>query len=137
MNVEDFLKHEISRRQFLGSSAKNAAGVAAGMVGLGHYVSPLDLTPKQGAACVFAIYAFAITLAVWQWVGIWRSASRHHERGGKRNWAYLAKASVILGAVLTVAELSRTGAPLLIDSFNTITGQTDIPEVQFHIGQAW
>lgn len=105
----------------------------AGMVGLGHYVSPLDLTPKQGAACVFAIYAFAITLAVWQWVGIWRSASRHHERGGKRNWAYLAKASVILGAVLTVAELSRTGAPLLIDSFKTITGQTDIPEVQFHI----
>jgi predicted dehydrogenase len=34
MNVDEFLKHEVSRRQFLGSSAKNAAGVAAGMVGL-------------------------------------------------------------------------------------------------------
>lgn len=34
MNVEEFRKHEISRRQFLGSSAKNAAGVAVGMVGL-------------------------------------------------------------------------------------------------------
>ncbi len=34
MNGEEFLKHEINRRQFLGSSAKNAAGVAAGMVGL-------------------------------------------------------------------------------------------------------
>ncbi len=34
MNVDQFLKHEVSRRQFLGSSAKNAAGVAAGMVGL-------------------------------------------------------------------------------------------------------
>jgi predicted dehydrogenase len=33
MNVEEFLKHEVSRRQFLGSSAKNAAGMAAGMVG--------------------------------------------------------------------------------------------------------
>jgi predicted dehydrogenase len=33
MNVEDFLKRAVNRRQFLGSSAKNAA-VAAGMVGL-------------------------------------------------------------------------------------------------------
>jgi predicted dehydrogenase len=34
MNVDEFLKHEVSRRHFLGSSAKNAAGMAAGMVGL-------------------------------------------------------------------------------------------------------
>ena len=33
MNVDDFLKRAVNRRQFLGSSAKNAA-VAAGMVGL-------------------------------------------------------------------------------------------------------
>jgi predicted dehydrogenase len=34
MNVDDFLKRAVNRRQFLGSSAKNAAGVAAGMVAL-------------------------------------------------------------------------------------------------------
>lgn len=39
MNVDDFLKGEINRRQFLGSSAKNAAGMAAGMVGLAGSVS--------------------------------------------------------------------------------------------------
>jgi predicted dehydrogenase len=33
MNVDDFLKRDLNRRQFLGKSAKNAAGVAAGMVG--------------------------------------------------------------------------------------------------------
>ncbi len=33
MNVEDFLKREINRRQFLGKSAQNAAGVAVGVVG--------------------------------------------------------------------------------------------------------
>src|ERR1700722_3267468 len=33
MNVDEFLKRSVNRRQFLGSSAKNAA-VAAGMVGL-------------------------------------------------------------------------------------------------------
>ncbi|MFQ5733145.1 MAG: Gfo/Idh/MocA family protein [Planctomycetaceae bacterium] len=35
MNTAEFLKHDISRRQFLGSSAANAAGVAVGMVGVG------------------------------------------------------------------------------------------------------
>ncbi len=35
MNVDDFLKHDLSRRRFLENSARNAAGVAAGMVGLG------------------------------------------------------------------------------------------------------
>jgi len=34
MNVDQFLKCDISRRQFLGRSAQNAAGMAAGMVGL-------------------------------------------------------------------------------------------------------
>ncbi len=34
MNVEEFQKRDLNRRQFLGRSAQNAAGVAAGMVGL-------------------------------------------------------------------------------------------------------
>ena len=35
MKTEDFKRFDINRRQFLQSSAKNAAGVAAGMVGVG------------------------------------------------------------------------------------------------------
>ncbi|HUG92499.1 MAG TPA: Gfo/Idh/MocA family oxidoreductase [Planctomycetaceae bacterium] len=40
MKTREFLQHEISRRQFLGSSAMNAAGVAAGMVGLAAAAMP-------------------------------------------------------------------------------------------------
>jgi predicted dehydrogenase len=36
MNVDDFLSSELSRRRFLGDSARNAAGMAAGIVGLGN-----------------------------------------------------------------------------------------------------
>lgn len=39
MNTEDFLNHEINRRKFLESSARNAAGMAVGMVGTGVAVS--------------------------------------------------------------------------------------------------
>lgn len=34
MNAEEFVQRDLSRRQFLGRSAQNAAGVAAGMVGI-------------------------------------------------------------------------------------------------------
>ena len=34
MNTEEFLQQELNRRQFLGSSARNAAGMAAGMVAI-------------------------------------------------------------------------------------------------------
>jgi predicted dehydrogenase len=35
MNVDDFINHEVNRRQFLGSSARNAAGMAAGVAAAG------------------------------------------------------------------------------------------------------
>ncbi len=35
MHVNDFLNHEVNRRQFLGSSARNAAGMAAGVAAAG------------------------------------------------------------------------------------------------------
>ena len=35
MNVDEFLKQDCNRRKFLENSARNAAGVAAGLVGLG------------------------------------------------------------------------------------------------------
>jgi predicted dehydrogenase len=47
MNVEEFLKHEVNRRQFLGSSAKNAAGMAAGMVGLAAGAAVLKAAPSE------------------------------------------------------------------------------------------
>ena len=47
MNTEDFLKAEINRRQFLGSSAANAAGMAAGMVGLAGATAAAKSSPGE------------------------------------------------------------------------------------------
>jgi predicted dehydrogenase len=42
MNTDEFRRRDLSRRQFLGRSAQNAAGVAAGMVGLSSSVARAD-----------------------------------------------------------------------------------------------
>lgn len=47
MNSEDFLKRALNRRQFLGSSAMNAAGVAAGMVGVGLAANSPQAAPGE------------------------------------------------------------------------------------------
>ncbi len=47
MNASDFLRREINRRQFLGSSAKNAAGVAAGLVGVGLAAQAAHAAPNE------------------------------------------------------------------------------------------
>lgn len=47
MNSEDFLKRALNRRQFLGSSAMNAAGVAAGMVGVGLAANSAQAAPGE------------------------------------------------------------------------------------------
>jgi predicted dehydrogenase len=50
MNVDEFLRRAVNRRQFLGSSAKNAAGVAVGMVGLAGATAAVASTSKATAS---------------------------------------------------------------------------------------
>jgi predicted dehydrogenase len=52
MNIDDFLRHEGNRRQFLGSSAKNAAGVAAGMVALGSIAAQAGASERVRVAVI-------------------------------------------------------------------------------------
>ncbi len=52
MNVDDFLKHDLSRRQFLGRSAQNAAGVAAGFVSLGQLPAHASANEQVNVAVI-------------------------------------------------------------------------------------
>lgn len=54
-----------------------------------------------------AFVAFSIVLRVWSFVGIWRSAGRHPERGGSQTWAWVARAVMVLGAFILIAQSPR------------------------------
>ena len=57
---------------------------------------------------VFLASYLAIMLVVgtWQMVGLWRSACRHVNLGGKLVWAFLAKAIVVFGWMLLLLTSS-------------------------------
>ena len=77
----------------------------------------LNLIPKMpgigrdasGVAGLLEITAVAlpnvavIALAIWQYVGIWRSASKHVGRGGRVIWAIAAKVIAVVGVFGAVA----------------------------------
>jgi hypothetical protein len=44
-------------------------------------------------------------LAIWQLVGIWRSASHHVLRGGRKFWSIAAKVVVVLAVLRLLIDL--------------------------------
>lgn len=63
-----------------------------------------DYLPYETVALIFwaIVVVVFVPLSVWQVVGIWRSADRHEERGGKPVWAILAKIWIVLGLLRLV-----------------------------------
>src|SRR5262249_61684710 len=65
---------------------------------------------RGSAAWLIGLSAMILALpfvTVWQFVGIWRSASRHTGRGGRRGWAIAAKIAVVLGALRSIVDLGN------------------------------
>lgn len=56
-----------------------------------------QLDPIATGLFILSFYTFVVILTLWQFVGVWRSAEKHTQRGGKAGWAALAKVMVVLG----------------------------------------
>ena len=63
-------------------------------------VAAMQADVRTQAALTLVVFVLAISGSVWQWVGIWRSASNHFSRGGTHFWAGTAKVMVILGFLI-------------------------------------
>jgi ATP-dependent protease ClpP protease subunit len=85
-------------------------------------------------AWAFVIFvALAILLRIWSFVGIWRSAGRHPDRGGSEFWAFAARAVIVLGVlsyVVTGPQLwSQVREMALIASGNDPIGAPAVIKV--------
>lgn len=88
----------------------------AGLAIVGAYVAYSRSATDDGLVKSFVILngiiVLMIVLSVWQYVGVWRSASKSPGRGGSRLWAVLAKTMVIFGVLRFVGEFSTEIAPV-------------------------
>jgi hypothetical protein len=78
----------------------NIAAVAT----VGAYVAYSSSETDDGITKSFVILngviALLIIVSAWQYVGVWRSASKNPARGGSRVWSGLAKVMVILARLM-------------------------------------
>ena len=96
----------------------------------------LPRTPIGTEAVYFAefvvTWVIALSVAVWQVVGTWRSATRNaaaRRAAGRRPvWATLAKAVMVVSVVATAVQVLRAGVPQAIDVYEAvILGDPDLP----------
>jgi hypothetical protein len=79
-----------------------------------------DYNPKAIFAAILAVWLGIGAIAVWQLVGVWRSANRHVNArvllGKKSPWAAAAKVAVFLGVLQLAGAFLSSGWPQLLEA---------------------
>lgn len=92
-----------------------------------------DLGPRLVGARMLTIYALAVVMSVWQWVGIWRSAANHMKAGGRALWGQLAQVMVVLWVLSAVGRLAQNDGAMLQEGANLMLGIDNVPAYRLRL----
>lgn len=81
---------------------------------------------------LLAVLACALIIAIWQAVGLWRSADQYVSRGGKSGWATVAKICVVLG-LLRLAGLGVEQIPTAQQSLGLASRGHSMRALELHV----
>lgn len=76
---------------------------------------------------------FSVIAWVWSIVGIWRSASRHVERGGSSGWAGAARVCVVIGIIAMASQLSVTILPQVKEFALIASGNDPLGNIKINV----
>ena len=98
-----------------------AVGLGAILLGIkGLVATYVGFEPRIIFAAVAGSWLAIVTLSVWQFVGVWRSAGRRfRERvrlGKQAVWATLARVSIVLAVAVLVFRFAVAGLPEIVDT---------------------
>jgi hypothetical protein len=92
-----------------------------------------DATTAFRGVVIIAFYVFITGIAVWQLVGLYRSADKHSSRGGTTGWAMVAKLMVLIGVTRYCYDMSQTGVPFIIASGKLVIGESELPPLSIRV----
>jgi hypothetical protein len=101
----------------LGKFAVVAVSLAAPLLLIGAPESPF-----RSFLSLTVLIAAIIVISIWQLVGIWRSATGHPKRGGRRFWARAAQCMVIFGGFNVAMQLVQGFGPLWAEAARMAIG---------------
>lgn len=86
----------------------------------------------RGLVIIF-FYILISGIAVWQLVGLYRSADKHTSRGGSSGWAMIAKIMVLIGVTRYCYDMSQTGVPFILESSRLVAGVSSLPPLSIRV----
>jgi hypothetical protein len=78
------------------------------------------------------VWLFIVVLAIWQVVGIWRSAT-HYQQNGRRFWGGVVKALMVLGVLQVGVSFFTVATPQIAGILEIVTGDSHVGSHQFRI----
>jgi hypothetical protein len=93
--------------------------------------SVIDL--RLASVLILFMFAAGLIITIWQLVGIWRSASRHVSRGGRRVWAGIAKFVVAIGVIRMAFLFWNTYIPQSNEFIGIMQGDTKFPAYRIRV----
>jgi hypothetical protein len=91
-----------------------------------------DFQPGIALASELLIWTMTSAIAVWQLVGVWRSAT-NYRKSLKIFWGVVAKVWVILGAAESVLNFAVSGVPQIKELYNIYRGDAEMGGYAFRV----
>lgn len=113
------------------------AGVLAIAV-VAAFQSDSGYQPRAIFTTILLVWMGIVTIAIWQTVGVWRSANRHIKQrtllGKKSPWAGLAKLAVFFGVLRLAGTFLSSGWPQLLEAGRmSFLDDPDIPSYSIRV----
>ena len=96
-------------------------------------ITNAEYAPGRTLAVVAAIWIVTVVVLIWQFVGTWRSASRHRSRGGRRLWAITAKVFLVFGVLQFLGQFLSAGLPQLTEHVRILAGDKRMGPHALHV----
>jgi hypothetical protein len=114
-------------------------GALGGLIAGFFVIAVGEVTHRQGEAqpltwliSLCAIWLFIVVSAIWQSVGIWRSAT-HYQQRGRRFWGGTAKVLMVLGGLQVAVSFFTVATPQVAGILEIVTGDSRVGPHRFRV----
>jgi hypothetical protein len=114
-------------------------GALGGLIAGFFVIAVGAVTHRQGEAqpllwltSLCATWLFIVASAIWQLVGIWRSAT-HYQQSGRRFWGGAAKVLMVLGGLQVAISFFTVATPQIAGIFEIVTGDSRVGPHRFRV----
>ena len=92
-----------------------------------------EFRPEIALLSIILIWLAALSIFVWQTVGVWRSATNYQRINLKSYWGGIAKFVVIIMVLRSIGDFAKTGVPQINEYYKIYTGDNDVGKYAFRV----